>query len=80
MLEIAGSDHDAVNILARQHLFGILVALRLEIESSLHLGCAVLPCQTPEITNSNGLNRHLFGRQLGHVDVALATVSTAKLS
>ena len=80
MLKIAGRDHHAVDILAGQHLFRILIGLRLEIEGELYLGCTVLPGQAPQVTYGNRLHRHLLGRQVDHVDVALTTVSAAQLT
>ena len=62
MLKIAGGNHHPVNILARQHVFRIFVGLGLEIESPLYLGCAVFPCQAPQIADRDGLDRHFFGR------------------
>jgi hypothetical protein len=72
MLEVAGGDHHAVDIVARQHFLRVLVGLRLDPEDLFHLSSALFPRQAPDVAYGNGFDRHFLCRPLRHVDVALA--------
>ena len=80
MLKISGSDHHPVDIFAGQHLFGVLIGLWFEIECLLDLGCPMISCVGPKITDRDRLDRDLFRRQIRHMDMTLATVAAAQLS
>ena len=74
MLEVAGGDHHAVDVIACQHVFGILIGLRLGAEGLLHLCCPVLTREAPQIADGNRFNWKLLRRKLNHVHMSFASV------
>ena len=78
--KVAGSDHHAVNVLGSQHLLGVLVRPRFQVENLLDVGRAILASQAPEVANRDSLNGKLLGSKLGHMHMTAAAITAAKLS
>src|SRR6185437_17168541 len=79
MLKITGRNHHAVDILIRQHLLGVFVLLRFQVEGGLHLLGARIPRQSPDVADRDGLHRGLLACELGHDDVARTAAAASKL-
>jgi hypothetical protein len=79
VLEVAGGDHRAVDVISRQHVFGILLGLRLGAKSLLHLSGAMLACEAPQIADGNHFDRKLLRRKLNHVHMSFASVTAPQL-
>ena len=77
MLEISGRYHDAVDVLPGQHIFRILIRLRLKPESLPYLRGTAFPRLVPEIAYGNHFHWNLLRGQLCHMYMASAPVSAS---
>src|SRR5579863_5707057 len=80
MLKVAGGYHYAVDVFLLEHLFGIFVTLRIEVEDALDLRGAMFASLAPEVAHRDRLHGHLPGGELHHVHVAGAAVAAAELA
>ena len=80
MLKVTRGNHHRVDILTGQHLLGVLIGLRFQVERFLYLGRPVLSRRSPEITDRNRFHGDLLGRQFGHVNMTLTAVAAAELA
>src|ERR1700733_5363240 len=80
MLEVSGGNHHAVDVVPRQHVFGVLITLRLKMKHLFDLRGATLPSEAPKVANGHGFHREAARRQLRHVNMAVASLSASKLA
>src|ERR1700686_2977760 len=80
MLEISTRDHYAVNIFPRKHVLGVLIHLRLKLESLFHLRGTPLSRPIPEIAYGHYFDWNLRGREVRHMYKSLAPVPASQLS
>ena len=79
VLEVAGRDHDAVDVRPRQHLFGVLENERFRTEQVLYLLRATFACEAPDVAYRSYFHGRALRCQVDHVDMATPATPASEL-
>ena len=81
MLVIAGADHDGIQILIRQHLFGKLEQLGARAKQPLRVVCGAIAVHRPEIADAAQIEIGVgLSRELQHGSMARRPVAASNLA